>query len=217
MFQRKTVISMLAAWLMATCLLVGCSSTAADVQIDESDFSHYRTGYDAGYRAAMEEYGQDKIDEYEKGFSEGYDYGFDLGYGKGQRVLMGVETYGPDEEPWIVPNLSPSVTPTLTPSPTPKLTPTPTLTPKTTSYDVTPYPLEDDPYYAAAFDEELYREHQQPLADIWRNQVVYITKTGEKYHEYDCPSLWNSCIETTVGDAVDDGYEPCERCNPPSV
>ncbi len=45
--------------------------------------------------------------------------------------------------------------------------------------------------------------------------VVYITKTGEKYHADGCSSLRKSKIEISLEDAKAQGYEPCKRCNPP--
>lgn len=48
------------------------------------------------------------------------------------------------------------------------------------------------------------------------SQVVYITNTGEKYHRAGCRYL-KSTIETTLGDAVAAGYEPCKVCNPPTL
>jgi len=45
--------------------------------------------------------------------------------------------------------------------------------------------------------------------------VVYVTKTGEKYHTERCSSVRNSKIAITLGEAVSKGYEPCKLCNPP--
>ncbi|MDR2942619.1 MAG: hypothetical protein LBV17_08525 [Treponema sp.] len=47
------------------------------------------------------------------------------------------------------------------------------------------------------------------------NTVVYITKTGAKYHRGSCSYLRQSKIETTLGDAINRGYNPCSRCKPP--
>ncbi len=47
--------------------------------------------------------------------------------------------------------------------------------------------------------------------------IVYITKTGKKYHNKGCASLKKSCIETSLQDAVDKGYTPCKKCNPPTL
>ena len=47
--------------------------------------------------------------------------------------------------------------------------------------------------------------------------IVYITKTGEKYHNAGCGSLSKSKIETTLQSAVDRGYEPCKKCKPPKL
>lgn len=46
--------------------------------------------------------------------------------------------------------------------------------------------------------------------------TVYITYTGECYHLSGCSYL-KSRIETTLQDAVDDGYRACSRCNPPRL
>jgi len=45
--------------------------------------------------------------------------------------------------------------------------------------------------------------------------VVYITRTGAKYHRGSCSYLRQSKIEITLGDAVSRGYGPCSRCGPP--
>ena len=45
--------------------------------------------------------------------------------------------------------------------------------------------------------------------------IVYVTQYGKKYHSYGCASLWNSCYELPLEDAVSQGYEPCSRCSPP--
>jgi len=47
------------------------------------------------------------------------------------------------------------------------------------------------------------------------NAIVYITKTGEKYHTEKCSSLRSSRIAITLEEAVSKGYEPCKLCNPP--
>ena len=47
--------------------------------------------------------------------------------------------------------------------------------------------------------------------------LVYTTRTGECYHRYSCSSLSRSCYETTLSQAVADGYRPCGRCHPPTL
>jgi len=46
--------------------------------------------------------------------------------------------------------------------------------------------------------------------------VVYITANGKMYHRGSCSSLRQSKIETTLDNAVNRGYSPCSRCNPPA-
>lgn len=44
--------------------------------------------------------------------------------------------------------------------------------------------------------------------------VVYVTKTGEKYHRAGCSYLKNSKIEMSLSDAKNKGYTACSKCNP---
>jgi hypothetical protein len=46
---------------------------------------------------------------------------------------------------------------------------------------------------------------------------VYVTNTGKKYHNDGCNSLSKSKIEMTLFKAVDEGYTPCSRCDPPEL
>jgi hypothetical protein len=45
-------------------------------------------------------------------------------------------------------------------------------------------------------------------------KVVYITKTGEKYHTEYCQHLRNSSIEIDLTEAKERGYTPCSVCKP---
>lgn len=45
-------------------------------------------------------------------------------------------------------------------------------------------------------------------------QTVYITKTGEKYHEKSCHHLSKFSISISLEDAKDRGYTPCKVCKP---
>lgn len=47
-----------------------------------------------------------------------------------------------------------------------------------------------------------------------KESVVYITKTGKKYHREGCSSLSKSKIEISKSDAIDGGYEACGKCKP---
>ena len=47
------------------------------------------------------------------------------------------------------------------------------------------------------------------------NTTVHVTKTGSCYHRAGCSYL-KSDIAITLKDAVDKGYSPCSRCNPPA-
>lgn len=46
--------------------------------------------------------------------------------------------------------------------------------------------------------------------------IVYVTNTGSKYHRAGCSYL-KSSNEITLEAAVNQGYSPCSRCNPPRL
>ena len=48
-----------------------------------------------------------------------------------------------------------------------------------------------------------------------KGDMVYVTKTGKKYHRGNCSSLSKSKIEIPLKEAREK-YEPCKRCNPPN-
>lgn len=47
-------------------------------------------------------------------------------------------------------------------------------------------------------------------------QTVYITRTGEKYHQDSCRYLSNSKISVTLDSAATKGYTACKVCKPAS-
>ena len=51
-------------------------------------------------------------------------------------------------------------------------------------------------------------------SEMISDQVVYITKTGSKYHREDCPYLSESKISIPLSEAKLN-YEPCGKCDPP--
>lgn len=48
------------------------------------------------------------------------------------------------------------------------------------------------------------------------NPTVYITKTGSKYHRSTCSYLRSSKTLIALSEAMERGYEPCSRCDPPT-
>jgi len=62
-------------------------------------------------------------------------------------------------------------------------------------------------------DENFSATPPEPLYD----PVVYITNTGEKYHQYHCQHLLQSKMEIKLSEAVRMGYEPCSVCRPAVV
>ena len=60
--------------------------------------------------------------------------------------------------------------------------------------------------------QELKPPEQQPQAE----KIVYITKTGKKYHRLGCRYLRKSCIPISLIEAKRRSYTPCKVCKPPS-
>ena len=48
-----------------------------------------------------------------------------------------------------------------------------------------------------------------------KEQTVYITKTGKKYHRDGCRYLSHSKIPISLKDAKANGYTACSVCRPP--
>jgi hypothetical protein len=48
-------------------------------------------------------------------------------------------------------------------------------------------------------------------------QIVYVTRTGAKYHRGHCRYLRRSKIPMKLRDAVAAGYTPCKVCGPPRL
>ena len=82
----------------------------------------------------------------------------------------------------------------------------------------------DDGYAARDLEEHYTIEEQSETAspqkiefsetpDSWNHtQTVYITSTGEKYHQSWCQYLRKSKIAISLDDAIDSGYTACSRC-----
>ena len=47
-----------------------------------------------------------------------------------------------------------------------------------------------------------------------KEEVVYITKSGKKYHRAGCKYLKSSQIKISKKEAIKKGYTPCSICNP---
>jgi micrococcal nuclease len=52
-------------------------------------------------------------------------------------------------------------------------------------------------------------------ASVDSKTIVYITRSGTKYHTENCRSLSKSKIPITLGEAIQKGYTPCSICKPP--
>ncbi len=57
-----------------------------------------------------------------------------------------------------------------------------------------------------------WRSSKIPSSKTTNSETVYITNTGEKYHNYGCRSLRKSCIPISKSNAQDAGYTACAIC-----
>jgi hypothetical protein len=45
-----------------------------------------------------------------------------------------------------------------------------------------------------------------------KEDIVYVTKSGKKYHKENCPYLKSSEIMMSLEQAIMEGKEPCSKC-----
>jgi len=60
-------------------------------------------------------------------------------------------------------------------------------------------------------------EPEQEAANKAENPIVYITRTGKRYHREGCSALKGSKIPITLKEACERGYSPCSLCDPPRL
>jgi competence protein ComEC len=84
-------------------------------------------------------------------------------------------------------------------------------------------------YTPAISAEKVEKEHEtigiqkyqsselNPNVEKKKNEdpIVYITKTGKKYHKDGCSYLRYSKIRIRLSEAKRKGYTPCSKCKPP--
>ncbi len=56
---------------------------------------------------------------------------------------------------------------------------------------------------------------ETPAIEEPKEVIVYVTKTGEKYHRDGCQYLRKSQIAISLSNAKLQGYTPCSKCGPP--
>ncbi len=56
---------------------------------------------------------------------------------------------------------------------------------------------------------------KEVTSDETSSIIVYVSKTGIKYHKKNCMYLKYSCREITLKQALYLDYNPCSVCNPP--
>ena len=73
------------------------------------------------------------------------------------------------------------------------------------------YAPHEDPYSSGYSPISSVEDSYTP-APAPQTNVVYVTRTGKKYHRYGCQYLKDSCIEKSLSDAIAQGYTACSKC-----
>lgn len=68
----------------------------------------------------------------------------------------------------------------------------------------------DSGYSSNDADSNVYNSSVSDSSD----EVVYISRTGSKYHRQSCRTLKGNGIQSTLSEALSMGLEPCKVCNP---
>ena len=63
--------------------------------------------------------------------------------------------------------------------------------------------------------DNIHKETRNNEVDKKEEVIVYVTKTGTKYHVDGCQYLNDSKIPISLEEAELEGYLPCDKCNPP--
>jgi len=63
----------------------------------------------------------------------------------------------------------------------------------------------------------LWAPREEKKLEVNEDTIVYITRTGRKYHTTDCRYLSKSKIPITLKEAIQRGYTPCSVCRPPTL
>jgi len=61
----------------------------------------------------------------------------------------------------------------------------------------------------------LWAPGEEQKQEISEDTIIYITRTGKKYHTGNCRYLSKIKIPISLKDAIQRGYTPCSRCRPP--
>lgn len=59
---------------------------------------------------------------------------------------------------------------------------------------------------------QVHPAHAQQTTVQTKDCVVYVTRTGARYHRAECSYLRTSAILMTRSKAIKSGYTPCKRC-----
>lgn len=91
-------------------------------------------------------------------------------------------------------------------------TPRQAYAPPSDSEALYPLPAPYETPYSSGYSPISSVEDSYTPAPAPQTNVVYVTRTGKKYHRYGCQYLKDSCIEKSLSDAIAQGYTACSKC-----
>ncbi len=159
--------------------------TRQDGLYDEAFDEGRQQGYDEGFDQGVTQGQEATLSAAGDTYQQGYDTGYADGYAKVQKDELAART-----------QYLASITP-------------PAVTASTAPVSVDP-PSDADPVTAEPTEPSAPEDPAEP-----NGQVVYVTKSGSKYHTAACSHLSKSKIAKTLSEAKASGYEPCKTCKPP--
>lgn len=152
-------------------------------KIDEAYNSGYEAGRDEGYSSG---YAAGKEANASEQFNDGYNSGYERGYSDGQSDITSTNNYDTGYNAGYYNGYKDGIKAKESGSTTVK---------------------SGGGSDSQAASSAPGTQPEQPVG-----QVVYITDTGSKYHNWGCQYLSQSCYEISLDDAIAQGYTACSRC-----
>lgn len=177
---------------------VGCTRITAE-DLEHAKETAYNEGYNSGYEKGEAAASAQFDVKYEEGYSSGLAEGFDEGLAEGLTAAGDSFTQGYDQgylEGYAKQEKDEAAArqhyiATINPKP----------------------PVQALVSTGSPGDAPSDRSLSEDPASV--GNVVYVTKSGKKYHSGGCSYLSSSKIEKSLADAKAAGYTPCSKCNPP--
>lgn len=190
------------AALVALALLGGCAQTYSETDLARAREEAYSSGYQAGLSDAGEQAPAE--DRYQEGFADGRSEGYALGLEEGQQVVL--TSAGDSYQQGYEAGYASGYAKQDQEGQAARTQYIAAIQPEKPGAQSSKTPESAEPSGQTAPPAE----SEDPSGEI-----VYVTKSGAKYHRGSCSHLSKSRIEKTLAEAKAAGYTPCGSCKPP--